>query len=74
MAQLIARLLRDYLLRDAGHYPVVTLTGPWQSGKTTLARTAFPDHASVQLEETDMRTFSREDPHWSCRPRRTSGS
>jgi hypothetical protein len=38
------RLLKDYLVRDAGYYPVVTLTGPRQSGKTTLARIAFPTH------------------------------
>ena len=59
---MIPRLLRNYLLRDAGYYPVVTLTGPRQSGKTTLARTTFPDHAYVSLEETDMRAFAREDP------------
>ena len=59
---MIPRLLRNYLLRDAGYYPVVTLTGPRQSGKTTLARAAFPDHAYVSLEETDMRAFAREDP------------
>lgn len=59
---MIPRLLQSYLLRDAGYYPVVTLTGPRQSGKTTLARATFPDHDYVSLEETDTRAFAREDP------------
>ena len=59
---MIPRLLREYLLQDAGSYPVVTLTGPRQSGKTTLARAAFPEHAYVSLEETDTRAFAREGP------------
>ena len=56
------RLLGSYLRRDASYYPVVTLTGPRQSGKTTLARLTFPDHQYVSLEAPDERTFAREDP------------
>ncbi len=56
------RLLKDYLIRDAGYYPVVTLTGPRQSGKTTLARDAFPAHRYLSLELLDQRRFAREDP------------
>ena len=51
-----------YLQRDAGFYPVVTLTGPRQSGKTTLARAAFPDHRYISLEDPDERTFAVDDP------------
>lgn len=40
----------------------MTLTGPRQSGKTTLARAAFPKHAYVSLEEPDRRTFALDDP------------
>jgi predicted AAA+ superfamily ATPase len=46
----------------AGQYPVVTLTGPRQSGKTTLARTVFPDKAYVSLEDPDQRLFATDDP------------
>jgi hypothetical protein len=41
---------------------VVTLTGPRQSGKTTLAQAAFPRHAYVSLELPDQRAFALEDP------------
>ena len=49
---MLARTLGPLLVRDAGYYPVVTLTGPRQSGKTTLARTTFPDFEYVNLEDT----------------------
>ncbi len=39
---MLARTLGPLLVRDARYYPVITLTGPRQSGKTTLARTTFP--------------------------------
>ncbi len=55
------RLLHDYLLRDAGYYPVITLTGPRQSGKTTLVRGAFPAHRYLSLELIDQRRFAQED-------------
>ena len=42
--------------------PVVTVTGPRQSGKTTLCRAAFPDLAYFNLERLDQREFATEDP------------
>lgn len=42
--------------------PVITLTGPRQSGKTTLARACFPDLPYVNLEAPDQREFAMEDP------------
>lgn len=59
---MIQRTLKRYLKRDSGYYPVLTLTGPRQSGKTTLARDAFPEHEYVSLEELDNRAFALEDP------------
>jgi uncharacterized protein len=59
---MIKRFLENYLLRDARLYPVLTLTGPRQSGKTTLARTTFASHRYVSLEQVDQRRFAREDP------------
>jgi len=59
---MIPRLLARYLLRDAKFYPVLAVTGPRQSGKTTLAVSAFPRHTYVSLEEPDSRAFAKEDP------------
>ncbi len=46
----------------AGKYPVVTLTGPRQSGKSTLVKNAFKKYKYVSLEDIDMRNFARSDP------------
>lgn len=59
---MIQRALEPVLRRAAKHYPIVTLTGPRQSGKTTLARAAFPDHAYASLEDPDQREFAAADP------------
>ena len=42
-------------------YPVLTITGPRQSGKTTLARTIFPEAEYVNLEAPDLREEARSD-------------
>ena len=59
---MIRRTLERPLRRAARNFPVVILTGPRQSGKTTLVRAAFPRHAYVSLELPDERAFAREDP------------
>jgi len=43
-------------------YPVITITGPRQSGKTTLARSVFSDKPYISLETPDAREFARSDP------------
>ena len=43
-------------------YPFVTVTGPRQSGKTTLCRTTFPNLKHVNLEAPDQRDFAESDP------------
>ena len=43
-------------------YPFVTVTGPRQSGKTTLCRAAFPDLQYANLEAPDQREFAESDP------------
>ena len=54
----IAPLLKDLFRR----YPFVTVTGPRQSGKTTLCRTALPELAYVNLESPEHRQFAEQDP------------
>lgn len=46
----------------ARKYPVVTLTGPRQSGKSTLLKNTFPDYNYVTVEDPDIRLFASEDP------------
>jgi predicted AAA+ superfamily ATPase len=56
------RTLAEKVVALAGQFPVVTLTGPRQSGKTTLARMVFPDHDYVNLEDLSEREFAVSDP------------
>ncbi len=59
---MIIRDLAPRLVRAATQAPAVTLTGPRQSGKTTLCRAVFPQHPYVTLEAPDQRLFATEDP------------
>lgn len=59
---MIERALKNKLLELTMKYPIVTLTGPRQSGKSTLLKTSFPDYQYVSLEDPDMRLFATEDP------------
>lgn len=59
---MIARTLIEKLVTLAQKYQVITLTGPRQSGKTTLVKAAFPSLAYVSLEEPDIRQFALADP------------
>lgn len=43
-------------------FPVIALTGPRQSGKTTLLKNTFPDYKYVSLEDPNMRDFAQTDP------------
>jgi predicted AAA+ superfamily ATPase len=59
---MIQRTLQATLETVARQYPVVTLTGPRQSGKTTLVQAAFPGHDYASLEEPDVREYALADP------------
>lgn len=43
-------------------FPVISVTGPRQSGKTTLLRGMFPDYRYVNFEDPDARLFFAQDP------------
>lgn len=55
----IYKAIREY----QGKYPILALTGPRQSGKTTLLKQLFPDYRYVSLENPDSRDFALKDPN-----------
>lgn len=59
---MIERDLAAGLRNAARRSPAITLTGPRQSGKTTLCRALFAQHPYVTLEAPDVRAFAAEDP------------
>jgi len=59
---MIPRQARETALRLARGFPVLAITGPRQSGKTTLARSGFADRAYVTLEDPDQRDQALMDP------------
>ncbi len=59
---MIRRHISEKLYYYATKYPVVTLTGPRQSGKSTLLRHLFPDYHYVSLEDPDILLMAGEDP------------
>jgi len=59
---MVKRTLQARMEALAGPFPVVFLTGPRQSGKTTLARATFPAFRYVSLEDLQNREEAMEDP------------
>ncbi|MDY5148352.1 ATP-binding protein [Actinotignum sanguinis] len=58
----IPRSASGYIAQLAQWFPVVFVTGPRQSGKSTLVRAAFPAHEYVNLENPNLRAAATEDP------------
>ncbi len=59
---MLKRDLLTELLEMAGQYPVVSIMGPRQSGKTTLVKQAFPNRDYINLEAPDEQLFAKTDP------------
>ncbi|RFF27316.1 MULTISPECIES: ATP-binding protein [unclassified Wenzhouxiangella] len=59
---MIERDLAPHILKAADNFGAVTLTGPRQSGKSTLCRSLFPDFHYANLEAPDTRLYAQEDP------------
>lgn len=62
MHNYIPRALSTELKLSSAEYPIVTVIGPRQSGKTTLVRELFGDHAYANLEDPGLRNLARDDP------------
>ena len=59
---MIKRSVTEKVISLSGQYPVVTITGPRQSGKTTLCKNLFKDKAYFSLENLNTRQYAQSDP------------
>ena len=59
---MLNRKLNNELKRITKLLPVITVTGPRQSGKTTLLKHFFKDYTYVNLEDIEQREFAENDP------------
>ena len=55
---MIPRQLSNQILNDATKYPVISITGPRQSGKTTLVKSIFPKKKYTNLENFEDKDFA----------------
>lgn len=59
---MIQRQIAENILAQVGKYPVITVTGPRQSGKTTLIKDLFADFPYFSLENLDTQSRFENDP------------
>ena len=60
--EMIARNARNTLLRLCKQFPVVGITGPRQSGKTTLATSVFPGKQYISFDDKEPRELAASNP------------
>ncbi len=59
---MIHRSAEETLLRLASQFPIIGITGPRQSGKSTLARAAFPNKRYVTFDDLTMKELAMANP------------
>ncbi|WP_276089833.1 ATP-binding protein [Pedobacter sp. JY14-1] len=62
MTAFIKRQIYNQIELQQSKFPILALTGPRQSGKTTLLKQIFPNYKYVSLEDPDLRSFAENDP------------
>jgi predicted AAA+ superfamily ATPase len=55
---MIKRVIEDKIIQLSEKFPVISVTGPRQSGKTTLIKSMFPNYRYESLEDPDTRLFA----------------
>ena len=61
--RIFERQISDTIKRELSKYPIVALTGPRQSGKSTLIKHLFTEYTYISLENQDLRHYAEEDPN-----------
>jgi len=61
-AMTVIRNIHSSVQKMRAKYPILALTGPRQSGKTTMLKSMFSDYRYVNLESPDMRSYAENDP------------
>lgn len=59
---MLKRIIKPYFDRLLKQYPIITITGPRQSGKTTFCRNAAPKYSYINLEDLENRQYAIDDP------------
>src|SRR6186713_1848577 len=62
MSLFITRQITPIIKAQQSKFPVLAVTGPRQSGKTTLLREIFNDYRYISLEDPNIRSFASDDP------------
>jgi len=63
MQELVKRNITKHIEDQKSKFPIIAVTGPRQSGKTTLLKTIFSNYRYISLENPDVRAFATEDPN-----------
>ena len=59
---MVQRKAKDALLRLSSQFPIIGITGPRQSGKTTLAKSTFPEKKYISFDDKSMREIAQSNP------------
>lgn len=62
MTQFIPRKIEKVISEQAGYYPIIVITGPRQTGKSTLCKHLFGEYAYYNLEDISLRNTIAADP------------
>ena len=59
---MVERTLSKFISKNGKKFPIISVTGPRQSGKSTLIKNLFPKYKYINLEDADIREYAEQDP------------